>query len=331
MKKSLLTTLALFAFLAGGNSLMAQWAQYNCDALPGEDDSVPIRDAGSALLNGTSEIVVDDEDATNNWWKFNVDLDAADLLKYNWYPSYVDPDGEDPVYVPAPMTIAGKYKWIDTTNFNFGSEFELRGFYKVQAKVIKENGRFLVRVKDWSADSSYMLPETFMPTEWHVLRLTENNGTWALYVNEDETALATGECGKSVDKHLAILGAYAENGQSGSIVDWIGLIEDEAAGPAETALPDGIFTPPSVSVAPLHAPAKLEVYPNPASETLTISVGSEMIHARYELFSITGQMVQDGIIGSTEQNVDLSSFQSGMYILKLDDGANTGHRPFIIK
>jgi len=331
MMKKLLTSMAVLAFLAGGNALNAQWAQYHADALPGEDASVAIRDAGSALLNGTSVIMADPEDATNNFWKYDVDLEAADELKYNWYPSYIDPDGEDPVYTPAPMTIAAKMQWIDTAGYYFGTDIELRGVYKVQAKIILKNDHFHVSVKDWSADSAYVLPESFDPREWHVIRLTTDNENWAVYVNESETPHATGKAGKQVDKHLAILGAYAENGKAGVMVDWMGMIEDAAAGPADEALPAGIFTPPAVGISSAPASARLSIYPNPVSDLLMLEVDSDMANARYELFSVSGQLIHDGLVSGTSSTIDVSEFHAGMYILKLEGNSQTATKSFIIK
>lgn len=331
MMKNLMTTLAVLALLAGGSALKAQWAQYHADALPGEDASVPIRDAGSSLLNGTSVVMADPENASNNFWKYDVDLEAADELKYNWYPSYIDPDAADPVYTPAPMTIAAKMQWIDTTGYSFGTDIELRGVYKVQAKIILKNDLFHVSVKDKTADSAYVLPETFDPREWHVLRLTIDNENWAVYVNESETPHATGTAGKQVDKHLAILGAYAENAKSGIMVDWMGMIEDAAAGPADEALPAGIFTPPAVGISFADATARLSIYPNPVSELLMLEVDRDMVNARYELFSVSGQLIQDGLVSGVSSSIDVSEFHAGMYLLKLQGNSQTATKSFIIK
>ena len=57
------------------------------------------------------------------------------------------------------MTIACKFKWIDTANTDFGPDLELREVNKVKANGHKGRRRkILYRVKDWAADSSFMLP-----------------------------------------------------------------------------------------------------------------------------------------------------------------------------
>ena len=119
MKKNLLMFIAILAFAAGSNSLMAQWAEYNCDELPDLDVSVNVKEGGATLLGGTSEIIVDPDSTANNLWKFNVDTEAADEIKYSWYPSYWDFAAAENTYVPAPTTAACKFMWIDTT-FSFG-------------------------------------------------------------------------------------------------------------------------------------------------------------------------------------------------------------------
>ncbi len=186
----------LLVFMAGGNALFGQWAQYNADALP-EDDATANISTGATLVGGTSEIIADPDSAANNLWSYNVNLDAGDELKYSWYPSYWDQNSTENTPVPAPSTIACKFRWVDTTNY-FGPDLEIREAYKVQAKIVKKNGLFFVRVKDWAADSSYSLPETFDPTDWHVLRLTTNGADWNVYIDEADTAFASGTAGKTV-------------------------------------------------------------------------------------------------------------------------------------
>ena len=162
MKKNLLKLMMLLVFMAGGNTLFGQWAQYNADALPEEDATANIS-TGATLVGGTSEIIADPDSAANNLWSYNVNTEAGDEIKYSWYPSYWDQNSTENTPVPAPSTIACKFRWVDTTSM-FGPDLEIREAYKVQAKIVKENdGTFGVRVKDWAADSTYLLPEAFDP------------------------------------------------------------------------------------------------------------------------------------------------------------------------
>ena len=97
---------------------------------------------GATLVGGTSEIIADPDSAANNLWSYNVNLDAGDELKYSWYPSYWDQNSTENTPVPAPSTIACKFRWVDTTNY-FGPDLEIREAYKVQAKIVKKKGLIL--------------------------------------------------------------------------------------------------------------------------------------------------------------------------------------------
>ncbi len=331
MKKNLLTILTMLALMAGGNAILAQWAQYNADALPEADATVNINE-GASLLGGSSEIIVDPDDATNNLWKYNVDLDAADELKYSWYPSYWDQNAAENTPIPAPSTIACKFKWIDTANTDFGPDLEIREQYKVQAKVVKKNGLFFIRVKDWAADSSYSLYESFDPTEWHVLRLTSNGNLWSVYLDENPTEFASGVQGKTTGKHLALFSAFAENGKSGIMIDWMGYLEGEASSPTVMPLPAGIFEyVPGTSIEDQNASVLLNVYPNPASNLLTISIGNDMVNSQYELVNITGKVVQRGLFNKQINQVDVSTFNSGMYFVKIISGEKVISESFIVR
>ncbi|MFC2080943.1 T9SS type A sorting domain-containing protein [Bacteroidota bacterium] len=331
MKRNLLKLLMMLVLIAGGNALFAQWTQYNCDALPENDATMNVK-TEVTLVNGTSEIIVDPDDATNNFWKYNINLDEGDGVKYSWYPSYWDLSGTDNVSVPAPSTIAVKFKWVDTTTV-FGPRIELREVNKVNATPIKKKGKFLIEINDWTLDSLFSLPETFDPTEWHVLRLTSNGADWKVYIDEDPTEFATGTQGKATGKHLALFSAYGSSGKSEIIIDWMGYIEDGANSPSDFPLPEGIFTPPAdnTSVNNLNASELISVYPNPVNDMLSVSIGNDMLNSRYEMIDITGKVVKRGLLSKQVNQVDVSDFNSGMYFVKMISGKKVLSESFIVK
>lgn len=330
MKKNLLNLLMMLVIFAGTQSLMAQWAQYNADALPHEDPTVNVKDGGLTLVTGTSEIVVDPDDATNNLWKINVEV-PPDEIKHEWYPSYWDLSSTENTAVPAPTTIACKFRWIDTT-FTIGPELEFRTTAKVQTKIFKKDGMFKLEAKDWGPDINYNLPETFDPTQWHVLRLTLNDLAYNIYIDENPTPFVTGTSGKPLTKHLVVFGAFADDGKTGVFIDWMGFLDSEASSPTEMPLPAGIFEwNPGTAVNALDATEMLSVYPNPTSEILTVSVGNDMLNSRYELMDITGKLVRKGLLHAKINTIDVSAFNSGMYFLRVISGEKVMSDSFIVK
>ncbi|GAK91373.1 hypothetical protein JCM19297_872 [Nonlabens ulvanivorans] len=58
------------------------------------------------------------------------------------------------------------------------------------------------------------------------------------------------------------------------------------------------------------------IYPNPASDTISIYGGASQFDTiSYQLYSITGQLVQNGIYNN--DSVDVSELNSGLYLLQL--------------
>jgi len=329
MKKRVLIIMAMLVWIAGGTTLVAQWAEYHADVLPQDDPGGKIRESSVSLINGTSAIVADPDNQDNKLWKFDIDLDAADELKYTWYPSYYDPDDENSVAVPAPATFAVKSRWIDTAGYYCGFDAEIRETFKVQAKFVNKKG-IKLRVKDWTLDSIYNMPEGFDVTEWHVLRLTVANGEWKVYIDEAETAYASGTSGKKVDKHVAIIGAFSEPGKAGVEVDWMGFIDGVANSPTDMPLPDGVFDP-ATSIRSSENSNPFNVYPNPARNLINLNLDSKFVNSGYELFNITGQIVKRGIILSETSQIDVSALNSGMYMIKVTGASQILSESFIVE
>ncbi len=61
------------------------------------------------------------------------------------------------------------------------------------------------------------------------------------------------------------------------------------------------------------------VYPNPTDQTLTISIRTDMLGARYILFSPTGQQVLEGILESLNHRIDVSGLADGVYHLQVGE------------
>lgn len=66
----------------------------------------------------------------------------------------------------------------------------------------------------------------------------------------------------------------------------------------------------------------LEVYPNPATECVNIEAeGNERLH--YTLYTLNGQQLQQGQYNGGQQRIDLSSYASGNYLLRVASQDNT--------
>jgi len=71
------------------------------------------------------------------------------------------------------------------------------------------------------------------------------------------------------------------------------------------------------SVEEVDQSLEIDVFPNPTSEKINISITDDIIK-EVELYTITGQQLKEYIIGSNEMNLDMSSYQDGIYLIKVE-------------
>lgn len=65
--------------------------------------------------------------------------------------------------------------------------------------------------------------------------------------------------------------------------------------------------------------AFVQVYPNPASDVLTVNVSAELVGRELELVNTQGAGVRKVMVVSTETTINLSDLQSGLYYVKLNN------------
>jgi len=68
---------------------------------------------------------------------------------------------------------------------------------------------------------------------------------------------------------------------------------------------------------------KINSYPNPVSEYVTIELSDIEEEVNYRLLSITSQVLKMGVIKSSVSNLYLEEIDTGIYFLKLDSGRKT--------
>ena len=74
----------------------------------------------------------------------------------------------------------------------------------------------------------------------------------------------------------------------------------------------------SIKPQPIHS--KAEVFPNPASEKITLSGVLELSQGTaYEIYTLTGQVLRHGYLDASERTIDISAIPQGCYSLILVD------------
>jgi hypothetical protein len=62
--------------------------------------------------------------------------------------------------------------------------------------------------------------------------------------------------------------------------------------------------------------SKIKLFPNPVSDKLTI-INLENTNQKVEIFSIVGNKLFTCTLLNNETNIDVSSFQNGVYLIKI--------------
>ncbi len=79
-----------------------------------------------------------------------------------------------------------------------------------------------------------------------------------------------------------------------------------------------------------HATANILVYPNPVRHTLHIATDELRDLERFTLHDAAGRLVTDGRLNGTLTELDMGSFASGMYVLRVMDRSVNTLRSFQI-
>lgn len=78
-----------------------------------------------------------------------------------------------------------------------------------------------------------------------------------------------------------------------------------------------IYQEAPLSVIEETSQKKIEVYPNPAENEVNLKVNDDLIGSKAEIFNILGQKMFEFIIINNEQNIDISQFNNGIYLLRI--------------
>jgi hypothetical protein len=89
--------------------------------------------------------------------------------------------------------------------------------------------------------------------------------------------------------------------------------------PTCVTVPSGIVTADNKS--------SILISPNPAADMITIN--SETTNAEINIFSIDGKNIYTGIVNNIKQNIDVSSFENGLYIIELKAEGKVNRSKFI--
>jgi len=88
--------------------------------------------------------------------------------------------------------------------------------------------------------------------------------------------------------------------------------------PGATGAPTIEVLENALSTIDFELAGSLDVYPNPASNYIFV-MNTRYAQLSYQLFDVSGKMLVDGDVSSSENRIDLSACQAGIYFLRLVD------------
>ncbi|MDB5282034.1 MAG: hypothetical protein JWO06_1109 [Bacteroidota bacterium] len=78
----------------------------------------------------------------------------------------------------------------------------------------------------------------------------------------------------------------------------------------------------ATEIAAIANETRVNVYPNPASTELNISVSDNVKGSAFEAFDLTGRLVSKTILENPSSSVDISKLSNGTYIYRISDANN---------
>ena len=74
----------------------------------------------------------------------------------------------------------------------------------------------------------------------------------------------------------------------------------------------------------------LNVYPNPASTTLNISLDGNPVNGTIEVYSTIGEMIYQSTITGTKMSIPISQWSDGMYVVRVTTESGTVSKSFVV-
>jgi hypothetical protein len=64
------------------------------------------------------------------------------------------------------------------------------------------------------------------------------------------------------------------------------------------------------------------VYPNPTNNNITLEVSSELVGKRYSILDFSGRIILEGIITSTQEQINMQDVARGAYYLSIENSSS---------
>jgi thiol-disulfide isomerase/thioredoxin len=114
--------------------------------------------------------------------------------------------------------------------------------------------------------------------------------------------------------------------EGGGSIDVVETNEDGCVGDAASfdvvILPTNVFEQTQQSI---------NIFPNPASTSVTITVDESLINAIYQLFDAQGKLVSEGVLTKTTTTLNATAFAAGNYVISIGNDHGVMRQQLIIE
>jgi chitodextrinase len=285
----------VWRFTTGDDNPDAPWYVYRGNARPEVETS--FFELNAAPTDPTLAVLINDPDnAENSIFGYRSDTDE----NFRWRFGLGNQDSS--------ITIVTRVKGIDA-NASGMMHLDVRAFgWRQKVRLNSSSIKF---------ERSSPIIEEDLPFNWnagyHILRIVVTGKTTTVYLDEETTPFMAGE---SNDQHDQFYFEWGKSGGAdyGAYVDWLTLNITEASAPDNgTALPAGLL-PGGVSTGALLLQSGVRVYPNPASETITVMLPHSGSY-KARIMSVDGRVTTSETTLRHLGTLDVSSFPKGLYVL----------------
>jgi chitodextrinase len=285
----------LWSFTTGNTNPDAPWYTYRGNARP--EIETGFFELNTAPGEPTLDVLLTDpEDDTNSIFGYRSNTDE----NFRWRFALDERDST--------ITIVTRVRGIDDDASGI-MHLDIRAFGWRQK--VRLNSRTI------KFERSSPTVEENLPFDWndgyHIVRLVVTGKTATVYLDESSTPFMSGESNDPRDQ------SYFEWGKSGgddygAFVDYMALNTTEASAPGEgSPLPGDLF-PGSVATFEPLLQAALRVYPNPASDIVTVELPAGSNYTG-QLFSIDGRAATGTFTLGQGYNINVSTLRKGLYVL----------------
>lgn len=302
---------------AGFVSPGQQWQVYDASVLPAENIPAFLEDNVVTPPDTTVWVIDDPEIPGNKLLEFKTP--GANRIMYGLDWNMNPADG---------ATVAFRVKPIYPTDYDRAFEVEYRDGALRERLFVFPDGQVELDRADVAA------PLGYRTDGWHTYRITFQNGTSTVYLDEQPVQFLSGATAAANSTNDLRWGDGSDGNTYGFYLDWFIFDTSGVYAPGESIIPDSLFVDePILSINDDDPSQALPItyalsqnYPNPFNPSTTIAFQMPKSgHATLQIFNMLGQLVAtlvDNQLPAGRHSVVFKTgeFSSGIYFYRLQTG-----------